>query len=420
MSNKVDASGLSEQERHNIIINYLKQINKETKVFHLRWRPGELLNGSILRSTPMFWYMKYQWSREQIEAMFFKARIEIDNQFDASLQQVFGGSAGPRWRGGVEIPKQKKWKMRAEENARQWQGQQATDITKDNVTKAVDDYDSKNQSQQQQQSQNDNRMKNKLAQNIGTKNKEIWNAVSDFGADKSIDYKTFSDNLKDRGINVSPLLAKQLFDQLAGPSGKINRQEMDAIVRQLDRVKLPSDFASVTWDDMNGRLGAQLVMKRVLLAAGSGEPFNVDDFVFASKFGVNISPVQFMNKLTDRSVEWDDRVRSMEAVSANIGSNPIFNNLLANTNIPELLCGWCTQMLDNKPEVQKTAVELMPNIFHECLEKGDPQIAVGHLEEILDNLFKVLDDPNSRKNHKPATNAINKIVDDIVKNGYPG
>eukprot|EP01083_Nonionella_stella_P131583 399857_1 len=97
----------------------------------------------------------------------------------------------------LKYQNKKKWKMRAEENARQWQGQQATDITKDNVTKAVDDYDSKNQSQQQQQSQNDNRMKNKLAQNIGTKNKEIWNAVSDFGADKSIDYKTFSDNLKD-------------------------------------------------------------------------------------------------------------------------------------------------------------------------------------------------------------------------------
>ena len=35
--------------------------------------------------------------------------------------------------------------------------------------------------------------------------------MSDFGADKSIDYRTFSENLSDRGINVSPLLAKQLF-----------------------------------------------------------------------------------------------------------------------------------------------------------------------------------------------------------------
>eukprot|EP01084_Bolivina_argentea_P249205 417073_1 len=420
MSNKKDASGFTPQERHQIIVDYLKEINKPTKVFHLRWKPGELLTGKVLETTPMFWYMKYQWSREQIEAMFFKARIEIDNQFDASLQQVFGGSAGPRWRGGVEIPKQKKWKMRAEENARQWQGQQATDITKDNVTKAVDDYDSKNQSQQQQQSQNDNRMKNKLAQNIGTKNKEIWNAVSDFGADKSIDYKTFSDNLKDRGINVSPLLAKQLFDQLAGPSGKINRQEMDAIVRQLDRVKLPSDFASVTWDDMNGRLGAQLVMKRVLLAAGSGEPFNVDDFIFTSKLNVNISPIQYMNKLTNRDVNWNDRLRAMEELSANIGTNPLFNDVLCSTNIPELLCGWSTQILDNKPEVQKIAIQLLPNIFHTTLylSQGSPQSTINHLEEILSNLFKVLNDPNAR-NHNMIKDVINNIINEIIKLNDP-
>eukprot|EP01084_Bolivina_argentea_P315398 546417_1 len=403
-----DASGLSKQERHDIIINYLKEISKPTKVFHLRWRPGDLLNGKILRSTPMFWYMKYKWSRQQIEEMFFKARIEIDNAFDMSLQQVFGGEPGPRWRGGVVIPKQKKWKMKAEENARKWHGQQADRVvTRDNVGKAVGDY---NQNTPQQTSH----MRNKMAQNIGTKNKEIWNAVSDFGADKTIDYKTFSDNLKDRGINVSPMLAKQLFDQLAGPKGKINQQDMNAIVKQLDKVKLPTDFATISWDDMSGKLGSQLVMKRILLAASSGEPFNVDDFVFASKFGVNISPVQFMNKLTDRDVEWDDRVRSMEAVSANIGSNPLFNNLLADANIPELLCGWSTQMLDNKPEVQKTAIELMPNVFHECIEKGDPQITVGHLEEILDNLFKVLDDPKCSRNHPAAKAAISKIVDDVI------
>ena len=93
---------------------------------------------------------------------------------------------------------------------------------------------------------------------------------------------------------------------------------------------------------------------------------------------------------------------------------------LANTNIPELLCGWCTQMLDNKPEVQKTAVELMPNIFHKCLERGDPQITVGHLEEIMDNLFKVLDDPKCSRNHPAAKDAIAKIVDDVIAMKDPG
>ena len=98
-NNQKDASGLTKQERHDIIINYLKQINKPTKVFHLRWRPGDLLNAKILRSTPMFWFMKYQWSRQQIEEMFYRARIEIDPLFDSALQQTFGGQPGPRWRG---------------------------------------------------------------------------------------------------------------------------------------------------------------------------------------------------------------------------------------------------------------------------------------------------------------------------------
>ena len=96
-----DASGLTPQERHDLIIGYLKEINKPTKVFHLRWRPGDLIDAKTLRSTPMFWYMKYQWNRPQIEGIFFKARIEIDPKFDSALREVFGGSPGVRWRGTV-------------------------------------------------------------------------------------------------------------------------------------------------------------------------------------------------------------------------------------------------------------------------------------------------------------------------------
>merc|ERR1712154_492224 len=135
--------------------------------------------------------------------------------------------------------------------------------------------------------------------------------------------------------------------------------------------------------------------------------------------GVHISPIQFMNKLSDRDVGWDDRVRAMEQLGANLGQNPLFNNVLAKGNIPELLCGWATQVLDNKPEVQKKAIETLPDVFHNAMEFGDNVIAVGYLEEVLDNLFKVLDDPTSTKNHKPARKAISKIIDDVVKRGDP-
>ena len=52
----------------------------------------------------------------------------------------------------------------------------------------------------------------------------------------------------------------------------------------------------------------------------------------------------------------------------------------------------------------------MPNIFHECLEKGDAHVAVGHLEELLDNLFKLLDDPKCARNHAAARQTIASLV----------
>eukprot|EP01084_Bolivina_argentea_P249203 417070_1 len=330
-----DKSGFTPQERHQIIVDYLKEINKPTKVFHLRWKPGDLLDGRVLETTPMFWYMKYKWGRQEIETMFYKARCVIGPAFDSALQQTFGGDPGARWRGAIPDKKKSKWRARQAEKTAGWQAEQAAKMAQ----KEEEDRLRKIEAAKQQQEEDKRRKEEE--KKLANKGKDIWNAVSDFGADKSIDYKSFSENLKDRGINVSPLLAKQLFDQLAGPGGKLTKQQMEDLLKKLDQM---TDASTITWDMLGDKLGCMTIMKRVLLAAGSGEPFNVDDFVFASKFGVNISPVQFMNKLTDRSVEWDDRVRSMEAVSANIGSNPIFNNLLANTNIPELLCGWCTQM----------------------------------------------------------------------------
>ena len=205
MSNKPDASGLTKQERHDIIINYLKSINKPTKVFHLRWRPGDLLNGNILRSTPMFWYMKYQFSRQQIEEMFYKSKIQIDPLFDSSLQQVFGGQPGPRWNANQQQQISKKWKQRHTENVIKWKASKAMNIKdKPLPSNPVNNNNDK-------QTEIESSMKTKLNEEIGKFSNEIWLAVSDFGADKSINYQVFTDNLKDRGVNVSPFLAKQLF-----------------------------------------------------------------------------------------------------------------------------------------------------------------------------------------------------------------
>ena len=172
----------------------------------------------------------------------------------------------------------------------------------------------------------------------------------------------------------------------------------------------------VTWDDMASKLGAQLVMKRVLHAAGTSQPFNVDDFIYASKLDVKITPIQYMNKLSDRDVPWDDRLRTMVPLSVKLGKDPLFNELLSSANLPELLCGWATQIIDNKPEIQKTAIETMPKVFNTAMTLGQdaPEVAINHLEDILPNLFYVLDDPNNSRNHQIAKDAISKIVDDVI------
>ena len=53
------------------------------------------------------------------------------------------------------------------------------------------------------------------------------------------------------------------------------------------------------------------------------------------------------------------------------------------------------------------------------MERGDPQITVDHLEEIMDNLFKVLDDPVQQESSR-GQGCIAKIVDDVIAMKDPG
>ena len=90
---------LKPEERHTIVLDYLKEINKDTKVFHLRWSEPALLTKKVLTTTPAFWYMKYGWKRKMVEDMFFKAQIEVDVGLEKSFDQVFGGGyKGERWK----------------------------------------------------------------------------------------------------------------------------------------------------------------------------------------------------------------------------------------------------------------------------------------------------------------------------------
>eukprot|EP01083_Nonionella_stella_P175865 613794_1 len=121
-STSTDDSGFTTEERHNIIISTLQEYEKTTDAFQQRWSPDsdQLLTGDILSATPMFWFMKYKWSRSEIEQLFFKARVVIDSEFDMALQQTFGGDPGPRWKGGGGVNK-KNWRRAPDvTNNRDW------------------------------------------------------------------------------------------------------------------------------------------------------------------------------------------------------------------------------------------------------------------------------------------------------------
>eukprot|EP01083_Nonionella_stella_P078430 214646_1 len=91
-------STLKPEERHQIVLDYLKEIDKNTKVFHLRWCEPALLTEKELTQTPPFWYKRYAWRRSQIETMFYKAQIEMTSLLIDGFDEVYGGGyTGKRW-----------------------------------------------------------------------------------------------------------------------------------------------------------------------------------------------------------------------------------------------------------------------------------------------------------------------------------
>lgn len=174
-------SSLTNEKRHKLVMEYLEEIGKPAKVFHLRWKAGDLIDSKVLTSTPMFWYMKYSWSRKEIEGMFFKVEVEIDSVFDSALQQVFGGRPGARWKGGGPDPTRKTWRNRGYESAKPWYGQQG---------KALKNPSSTKQENKNVKGDVSGLMRNKLEENLQPKSGDIWNAVSDFGANKALDYSS--------------------------------------------------------------------------------------------------------------------------------------------------------------------------------------------------------------------------------------
>ncbi|ETO20907.1 hypothetical protein RFI_16304 [Reticulomyxa filosa] len=78
-----------------------------------------------------------------------------------------------------------------------------------------------------------------------------------------------------------------------------------------------------------------------------------------------------------------------------------------------------TKTLDERENVSKTALETLPNVFNELLDKGNKDQVLSHLDDVIDGLFRVLDNPKYRNNKQEAQNALNEILSSVMKSGNP-
>jgi len=90
LSKKSKKSKLTDAQRHQIILKTLQKLNKTTKIFHLRWIPGEHIDGDILISTPIFWFAKFEWSVNEIETLFNAAEVNISMDMKKEMKYVYG------------------------------------------------------------------------------------------------------------------------------------------------------------------------------------------------------------------------------------------------------------------------------------------------------------------------------------------
>ena len=145
-------------------------------------------------------------------------------------------------------------------------------------------------------------------------------------------------------------------------------------------------------------------------------PFNVTDFLSGNITGNIGSPGLLLGKLATRDADWNERLKIMDNIANNLGTNPEYDSFLEPAHASDLLMGWTAQMLDTKPAVSKTAVDQLPTVFHEIADKSHPDVAMSHLDDVVDGLFNVIDNKKHEANHDAAKQALRDIVDDVVAN----
>ena len=186
---------LSPEERHQIVIDYVKEHKKlSLKVFHLRWNEGELITKKVLTTTPAFWYKRYGWRRKKLENLFLKCQIEVSGVLENGLDEVYGGGyKGKRWINNSMIGK-------LDNLGEKLHGQKADKTIKATKT---------SNGQQQNDEKND----------------------------QKLNFLEFVNALKINKVTISEDLAKQIFDSIdTNGNGMITKLEMEQCLTNLDAI----------------------------------------------------------------------------------------------------------------------------------------------------------------------------------------
>ena len=111
----------------------------------------------------------------------------------------------------------------------------------------------------------------------------------------------------------------------------------------------------------------------------------------------------------------------MDAINAGITSGKYDAIFQDDNNLRQLLFGMAAQLLDENQKVQSKAVEIVPNLLDECFNKvSNINVVYEHLPEIIDNLFKILDNLRCQVNHGNVKYGIDEVIDNIIHTQHPG
>eukprot|EP01083_Nonionella_stella_P089666 250260_1 len=244
--------------------------------------------------------------------------------------------------------------------------------------------------------------------------------------DNKLTFEQFLQTLDEKNVVISKELARNLFDQMdINKEGYITKESMEEYLAKINNMNLSMDDAAQLANDPE--LLNFVMSKHILECVLSEEGLEfvetefIADLTAVQDFS-DIDPecIAYLNKLGDRDIDWEERVIAMNTVNAGIVSGKYDKILMDDDQLRQLLFGLAAQILDENAKVQSTAIEVVPNVLDECFNKAaNINVVYEHLPEIIDNLFKVLDNPKCKANHQSVKFGIDELIDMIVNTQHP-